>query len=719
MTTKKSDPRFEVSIHTSIIGKSPDAIQAEGWDRKSRTAKELLEELAIKGVAVAPVALKSTRRSKDQFESSSLVMLDFDSGQTWDELKATEFVQKHGLFAYSTSSHKPGEECQRFRVAIGLDRTITSREHYEAVIRHLVELLGSDPACTDACRLYYGNPGAEVTWLNQESEPLEVAALPVTGRASANGLHGSLPWSQVDREKALACLEFIPPRGPKGSGTYPDSIRALFALLNTFGEEETRALVEEAEWHGDWVLDEVIEGALINPAHDRGCGMGTLIQIAREHGMPANIGKAAKTEELIDDYQKSCERIAELMLTGTDDDWAEIDLLTSRTSSRHGVPQNTIRQRVCHISAKLLGIDLSGETSSHDYSQEIDWDELSEEETETKFLLPGIIKQNGSALLVAPGGVGKTEMACAMAKCIADGEGFLHYSDIPTEGGKRSLFIEADMEAGALGTLKDYFINVGVQPDELNQWLKRWITPWVALPSKGIGSWRCSLKAMQKLKEELETGRHSLVVIDSLKKITAGTGYRYDKNDEMHILMSLLLGIVTPHASLLILHHTNTSDSQGMNAIGGASSIGELVDAVHQLSRKDTEDDESTYTFETTKIRNGYTSYKFTYGKNEDGQYYVISKDPMGPEEPAANRILCLLEKHWNEGESNGILRTSDIAKRLILKDKTVSNKLTALKMTSPQYVKHKGRGWKLTKAGLERAKALKAEAINSMFNKQ
>jgi RecA-family ATPase len=322
-------------------------------------------------------------------------------------------------------------------------------------------------------------------------------------------------------------------------------------------------------------------------------------------------------------------------------------------------------------------------------------------------------------LLVAPGGVGKTEMACAVAKCIANGEGFLHYSDIPTEGCKRTLFIEADMEAGALATLKDYFINVGVDPDEVNQWLNQWITPWVAIPSRGVGSWRCSLKAMQKLKEELESGRYSLVVIDSLKKITAGTGYRYDKNDEMHILMTLLTGIVTPHASLLVLHHTNKSDNQGMNAIGGASSIGELVDAVHQLSRKDYEGGESTYTFETTKIRNGYTSCKFTYARNEEGKFYVVPKDPMGPEEPVANRILCLLEKHWNEGESNGILRTSDIAKRLKVKDKTVSNKLTALKMSTPAYVKHKGRGWKLTKAGHEMAKALNTEKINSIFREQ
>jgi RecA-family ATPase len=719
MASQNLEPRFEVSINRSIIGKDPDAFGAESWEHKSRTTKELLEELAVNGFAVIPAVLKGSRRRKDQFAEASLVMLDFDSGQTINKVLAEKFVIRHGLFAYSTHSHIAGEECQRFRLAIGLDTTITNRDNYEAVIRHLVGLLGSDPACTDACRLYFGNPEAEITWLNENPEPLSVADLPGPVRKGGARSQGSVNWSASDREKALICLEFIPPRGPKGSGTYPDSIRALFSLLNTFGEMETRALIEATDWQGDWDLEEVIEGAWDNPAQERGCGMGTLIQIAREHGMPANAGRGANAEGLINEYQRSCERIAEMMLTGTDDDWADIDLLTSRTSSKHGVPQNTIRQRVCQISAKLLGIDLSGETSSHEYSQGIDWDDLSEEETETKFLLPGVIKQNGSALLVAPGGVGKTEMACAIAKCIADGEGFLHYADIPLEGGKRTLFIEADMEAGALGTLKDYFISVGVNPDGINQWLNQWITPWVALPSKGIGSWRCSLKAMQKLKEELETDEYSLVVIDSLKKITAGTGYRYDKNDEMHILLSLLLGIVTPHASLLILHHTNKSDNQGMNAIGGASSIGELVDAVHQLTRKDEENEESIYTFETTKIRNGYTSCKFTYARNEEGRFYVVPKDPMGREEPTANRILCLLEKHWNEGESNGILRTSDIAKRLMLKDKTVSNKLTALKMASPQYVKQKGRGWKLTKAGHEKAKAIEAEAPKSMFKQK
>jgi len=162
MASQNSEHRFEVSIHRNIIGKDPKAIRSEGWETKSRTAKELLNELTRDGCAVVPATLKSSRRTKDEFKGSSLVMLDFDSGQTIETVLSKSFVQKHGLFAYSTHSHVPGEVCQRFRVAIGLNTTITSRDHYEGVVGHLVQLLGSDTACTDACRLYYGNPGAEI-----------------------------------------------------------------------------------------------------------------------------------------------------------------------------------------------------------------------------------------------------------------------------------------------------------------------------------------------------------------------------------------------------------------------------------------------------------------------------------------------------------------------------------------------------------------------------
>jgi len=228
----------------------------------------------------------------------------------------------------------------------------------------------------------------------------------------------------VDREKALACLEFIPPRGPKGSGTYPDSIRALFALLNTFGEEETRALVEEADWQGDWVLDEVIEGALNNPAHERGCGMGTLIQIAREHGMPGNIAASkdprVKSELLVNAVRE----IALMKLSPGTQTWAEIDIKASEITSRFGLSAQKLNLRIEQMCGELLGIDLGGREQAVDYNVDNEWEDIDSEERQTTFLVPGLIREKGAAMLVSAGGVGKTEMACAIAKCIANGEGF-------------------------------------------------------------------------------------------------------------------------------------------------------------------------------------------------------------------------------------------------------------------------------------------------------
>ena len=104
MDSQNNEPRFEVSIHKSIIGKKPEAIRSEGWERKSRTAKELLEGLTGSGYAIIPVALKGNRRTKDQFESASLVMLDFDSGKSFEEISNSTFIRQHGLFEIGRAS---------------------------------------------------------------------------------------------------------------------------------------------------------------------------------------------------------------------------------------------------------------------------------------------------------------------------------------------------------------------------------------------------------------------------------------------------------------------------------------------------------------------------------------------------------------------------------------------------------------------------------------
>lgn len=343
------------------------------------------------------------------------------------------------------------------------------------------------------------------------------------------------------------------------------------------------------------------------------------------------------------------------------------------------------------------------------YNIEDEWASVDDEDAQTSFLLPGVIREKGTAMLVSAGGVGKTEMACAIAKCIANGDGFLHHSDAPIEGGKRTLFIEADMENGARRCITDYFINAGIRPEEAKHWLSRWVRLWCAEPDRGIPSWRFTGPALLQLKEEIQSGDYGLVVIDSLKKITVGTDFEYTKNSEMHLMLTLLSGIVTPYASLLILHHTNKSESDGMGAIGGASSIGEMVDAVHKLSRKDIEGEDSVYTFETTKARNGINNCKFKYDRDESGVFYVLKPDLSDKENDLGTRILNTLALEASDKRRNGAVKTSQIAERCGAKPKTVSNKLTALHTSKPRYARKKGTGWEITSPGIRLVEEMKA----------
>ena len=402
--------------------------------------------------------------------------------------------------------------------------------------------------------------------------------------------------------------------------------------------------------------------------------------------------------------------IAEMRLYPGPLTWADADIKFGEITSQFGMSSQKLNSRIEQCCGELLGIDIGGTTKVSSYNVEDEWASVDDEDAQTSFILPGIIREKGTAMLVSAGGVGKTEMACAIAKCIANGEGFLHHSDVPVEGGKRTLFIEADMENGARRCITDYFINAGIEPEEARTWLSKWVRLWCADPAKGIPSWRFTGPALLQLREEIKTGEYGLVVIDSLKKITVGTDYEYTKNSEMHLMLTLLSGIVTPYASLLVLHHTNKSENDGMGAIGGASSIGEVVDAVHTLSRKDIEGEDSAYTFETTKARNGINNCKFKYDRDENGTFYVLNPDLSDKENDLGTRILNVLAIAASEKGNNGIVKTSQIAESCGAKIKTVSNKLTALHTARPRYVRKKGRGWEITHPGMAHIKMLKAK---------
>ncbi len=166
-------------------------------------------------------------------------------------------IQKHGCFAYTTHSHKPSEEKDYFRLAIGLDKKIDSSKEYESIIRALIKRFNSDPACCDATRMYFGNSESKDTWINKTPIPLPIEDLVLS---SDEQRPKNISWSQRDRDVAINCLKWIQPREEKGSGTYPDAIKTVFGLMNTFGREETLAIVAEANWDGKWGIEKVLDG---------------------------------------------------------------------------------------------------------------------------------------------------------------------------------------------------------------------------------------------------------------------------------------------------------------------------------------------------------------------------------------------------------------------------------------------------------------------------
>ena len=201
---------MKYSIHRLIHNK-PEPFLPE-YSRDWRTTEgELsdLRSLVSKGKAFIGASMTSSRRSSAAFKASELAVVDVDHG-----LKIADF-QAHPLaaqaaFIYTTCSHT--EEKHRYRIIFRLPKLITSADLYKAIITILVRSVGGDKACTDACRIFYGNDSCEIPlWqpdavLSDEiiEEGFEQAALE---RARFNA--ASSDFEPDDIHRAIFCLEEI------------------------------------------------------------------------------------------------------------------------------------------------------------------------------------------------------------------------------------------------------------------------------------------------------------------------------------------------------------------------------------------------------------------------------------------------------------------------------------------------------------------------------
>ncbi len=187
-------------------------------------------------------------RNIKNFKSANCIALDIDEGVTIEE--ATKKLVGYTYFIAPTKSHlkeKNGTVCERFRILLGLTRTITSREEYAGTYAKLLKMFPTaDIQCKDPSR--YWAPSTELTNDNKgkniEPEMEEVKKL--VPKDVVIGVKGHL---------CVATLEFLFNGAPGGEWNTSLYKAALDLRSQGYTQEESTNMLETATYKYDGSLD--------------------------------------------------------------------------------------------------------------------------------------------------------------------------------------------------------------------------------------------------------------------------------------------------------------------------------------------------------------------------------------------------------------------------------------------------------------------------------
>jgi hypothetical protein len=159
---KEMSKKFKVAINRKIINKVDGADKNKlhtltvAFENVELTVAEFAEQIS-RGHPFC--AQHEGRRKSANFTCSDVIAVDIDKGMLLSEALANSYIQQQAAFLYTTPSHT--EEAHRFRIVFVLDRTVTDSVTMRYAYQGLIRKFGSDAACRDACRLFYGSEGAE------------------------------------------------------------------------------------------------------------------------------------------------------------------------------------------------------------------------------------------------------------------------------------------------------------------------------------------------------------------------------------------------------------------------------------------------------------------------------------------------------------------------------------------------------------------------------
>ena len=213
------------------------------------------------------------------------------------------------------------------------------------------------------------------------------------------------------------------------------------------------------------------------------------------------------------------------------------------------------------------------------------------------YLIPGLLPRGESALLVAPPKVGKTLLAINLAFAVATGEDYFLGEKTLTG---RVLFVSVDESKQST---KAKLIKRGFRKSDAEN--IRIITQF-------------EVSQLEKLEAEIEDFHPTLVIIDSLKRITKGSAISENSAEFSDVVYTISELCNRYGASTVLIHHSKKdNETIGVDNVRGSSAIVGALGNVWLMNRVAKEDPNN--------------KKKFIYDpKDTRRQLYCYSRDSEG-----------------------------------------------------------------------------------------
>ena len=287
---------YRLCINTEVVGKASRSEYVALTSRLRRvewTVDQIERHLAVDGHPICTADLKDddrgyARRTTESFLSSSIVGLDIDKdARPFHSIADDPFFKAHAAFAYTTPSHT--ETNPRYRVIFILEEPIRNPEEYKQLTTAIATRFSGDTNATDAVRLWFGSPNAQILRWDKALSTSEVERL-CSDEGSARDEETKFEAfsnRKLTADEVRRMLRFIPPKQD-----HIDWKRVVAGVVDALGDgNETMSILEE--WSPSTTpYREVVKNRLTKVR------AGTLIWLAKREGYepPRDLYKPPTTD---------------------------------------------------------------------------------------------------------------------------------------------------------------------------------------------------------------------------------------------------------------------------------------------------------------------------------------------------------------------------------------------------------------------------------------